>query len=178
MVFGWIFGVLWLALGYLLAALLCFVLIVTDSVSDSPRCASRPYALWPFGREHLEKPGPRPGALIGNVIWVILFGIWAGLGHVVSAVAMAVNDHRHPAGAANLKLIPVSLMLAWGMTIVPVDSCALRLVSSREALRVGVFYENRHRSGRASLGPASRHRPLRLSSTPSALIATTCLVSL
>ena len=77
-----IFGGLWLSLGYLLAALLCFVLIVTIPFGFAAlRIAS--YALWPFGRTIVEKPGPRPGALIGNVIWVILFGIWLAIGHLV-----------------------------------------------------------------------------------------------
>ena len=56
-----IFGGLWLALGYLLAALICFVLIITIPFGFAAlRIAS--YALWPFGRTIVEKPGPRPGA--------------------------------------------------------------------------------------------------------------------
>ena len=55
-----IFGGLWLALGYLLAALICFVLIVTIPFGfASLRIAS--YALWPFGRTVVDKPGTRPG---------------------------------------------------------------------------------------------------------------------
>lgn len=66
-----IFGGLWLALGYVLAALICFVLIITIPFGfASLRIAA--YALWPFGRTIVEKPGPRPGALVGNVIWVIV----------------------------------------------------------------------------------------------------------
>ncbi|MDT5086319.1 MAG: hypothetical protein QOJ61_3362, partial [Mycobacterium sp.] len=63
-----IFGGLWLALGYLLAALVCFLLIVTIPFGFAAlRIAS--YALWPFGRTVIDKPGTRPGALIGNIIW-------------------------------------------------------------------------------------------------------------
>ena len=83
-----IFGGLWLALGYLLAALICFVLIITIPFGFAAlRIAS--YALWPFGRTIVEKPGPRPGALVGNVIWIILFGIWLAIGHVITAVVAA-----------------------------------------------------------------------------------------
>ena len=114
-----IFGGLWLALGYLLAALICFVLIITIPFGFAAlRIAS--YALWPFGRTIVEKPGPRPGALIGNVIWVILFGIWLAIGHVISAVAMAITIIGIPLALANLKLIPVSLV-PLGKEIVPVD---------------------------------------------------------
>jgi uncharacterized membrane protein YccF (DUF307 family) len=107
-----IFGGLWLALGYLLAALICFVLIITIPFGFAAlRIAS--YALWPFGRTIVEKPGPRPGALIGNIIWVILFGIWLAIAHAVTIVGI-------PLALANLKLIPVSL-LPLGKEIVPID---------------------------------------------------------
>ncbi|ANI41922.1 YccF domain-containing protein [Mycolicibacterium vaccae] len=114
-----VFGGLWLALGYLLAALICFVLIVTIPFGfASLRIAA--YALWPFGRTIVEKPGPRPGALIGNVIWVIVAGVWLAIGHLVSAAAMAVTIIGIPLALANLKMIPVSLM-PLGKEIVPVD---------------------------------------------------------
>jgi uncharacterized membrane protein YccF (DUF307 family) len=121
-----VFGGLWLALGYLLAALICFVLIVTIPFGFAAlRIAS--YALWPFGRTVIDKPGARPGALIGNVIWVVLFGIWLAIGHVITAVAMAVTIIGIPLALANLKLIPVSLV-PLGKEIVPVDET--RAVSS------------------------------------------------
>lgn len=114
-----VFGGLWLALGYLLAALICFVLIVTIPFGfASLRIAS--FALWPFGRTIVDKPDTGPGALIGNIIWVILFGWWLALGHLVSAVAMAVTIIGIPLALADLKLIPVSLM-PLGKDIVPVD---------------------------------------------------------
>ena len=113
-----VFGGLWLALGYLLAALICFVLIVTIPFGfASLRIAS--FALWPFGRTIIDKPGTRAGALVGNIIWVILFGWWLALGHLISAVAMAVTIVGIPLALADLKLIPVSLM-PLGKEIVPV----------------------------------------------------------
>ncbi|MBP3082319.1 YccF domain-containing protein [Mycolicibacterium fortuitum] len=115
-----IFGGLWLALGYLLAALICFVLIITIPFGfASLRIAS--YALWPFGRTIVDKPGTRPGALVGNIIWIVLFGWWLALGHLVSAAAMAVTIIGIPLALADLKLIPVSLV-PLGKDIVPVDS--------------------------------------------------------
>jgi uncharacterized membrane protein YccF (DUF307 family) len=114
-----IFGGLWLALGYLLAALICFVLIITIPFGiASLRIAV--YALWPFGRTIVEKPGPQPFALIGNVIWLIVAGIWLAIGHVISAVAMAITIIGIPLALANLKMIPVSLM-PLGKDIVDVD---------------------------------------------------------
>src|SRR5580693_4757628 len=114
-----IFGGLWLALGYLLAALVCFLLIVTIPFGFAAlRIAS--YALWPFGRTIIDKPGAGTGSMVGNVIWVVLFGIWLAIGHLVSAVAMALTIIGIPLALANLKLIPVSLM-PLGKEIVPVD---------------------------------------------------------
>lgn len=114
-----IFGGLWLALGYLLAALISFVLIITIPFGFAAlRIAS--FALWPFGRTVVDKPGPRPGALVGNIIWIILFGWWLALGHLLSAIAMAVTIIGIPLALADLKMIPISL-LPLGKDIVPVD---------------------------------------------------------
>ena len=83
-----VFGGLWLALGYFVAGIICFILIITIPFGFAAFRIGM-YALWPFGRTIVDKPGPRPGALIGNIIWVILFGIWLAIGHVITAVAMA-----------------------------------------------------------------------------------------
>jgi uncharacterized membrane protein YccF (DUF307 family) len=115
-----VFGGLWMALGYLLAALISFLLIITIPFGfASLRIAS--YALWPFGRTIVEKPSSGKGALVGNIIWVVLFGVWLAIGHLVSAVAMAATIIGIPLALANLKLIPVSLM-PLGKEIIPVDS--------------------------------------------------------
>jgi uncharacterized membrane protein YccF (DUF307 family) len=113
-----VFGGLWLALGYLAAALICFLLIVTIPFGfASLRIAS--YALWPFGRTIVDKTGMRTGASIGNIIWILLCGIWLAIGHLVTAVAMAITIVGIPLALANLKLIPVSLV-PLGKEIVPV----------------------------------------------------------
>ncbi|ORB28949.1 YccF domain-containing protein [Mycolicibacterium parafortuitum] len=123
-----IFGGLWLALGYLLAALICFILIITIPFGfASLRIAA--YALWPFGRTIVEKPGPRPGALVGNVIWVIVAGVWLAIGHITTAIAMAITIVGIPLAVANLKMIPVSLM-PLGKEIVPVNEARGRIVGA------------------------------------------------
>ena len=114
-----VFGGLWLALGYFLAGILCFILIVTIPFGFAAFRIGM-YALWPFGYTVVDKPGARPGALIGNVIWVILCGIWLAIGHVLSAIAMAITIIGIPLAIANLKLVPVSLM-PLGQEIVDTD---------------------------------------------------------
>ena len=111
---GW-----WMAILYFLAGLIAFILIITIPFGiASLRIAS--YALWPFGRTMIDKPGVWPGALIGNIIWVILCGFWLAIGHIVSAIAMAITIIGIPLALANLKLIPVSLF-PLGKEIVPVE---------------------------------------------------------
>ena len=137
-----IFGGLWLALGYLLAALICFVLIITIPFGFAAlRIAS--YALWPFGRTIVDKPGARPGALIGNVIWVILFGIWLAIGHVVTAVGDGDHDHRHPAGAGQPETDP-------GVAVAAGQGDRARRLSALVTCRVP---HDRHRLGVPSVRP-------------------------
>ena len=115
-----VFGGLWLALGYLLAALICFLLIVTIPFGFAAlRIAS--FTLWPFGRTIADKPGAGDGALVGNVLWIVLCGFWLAIGHLTTAVAMAATIVGIPLALANLKLIPVSLV-PLGKQIVPVGS--------------------------------------------------------
>ena len=114
-----VFSGFWLALTYFVAGVIMCVLIITIPFGfAAARMAS--YALWPFGRTVIDKPGPRPGALIGNVLWVVLCGVWLAIGHLVTAFAMAITIIGIPLALANLKLIPVSLM-PLGKMIVPVD---------------------------------------------------------
>jgi len=109
-----------MAAGYLVAALVSFLLVVTIPFGfASLRIAS--YALWPFGRTLIDKPTAGTGALLGNVLWVLLFGLWLAIGHLLSAVAMAATIVGIPLAVANLKLIPVSLM-PLGKQVVWVDS--------------------------------------------------------
>ena len=117
-----VFGGLWMAVGYLAAALVSFLLIITIPFGfASLRIAS--YALWPFGPTIVDKPTAGSCALIGNVIWLVLFVVSLAIGHLVSAAAMALTIVGIPLALANLKLIPVSLM-PLGKQIVPVGSPA------------------------------------------------------
>ncbi|MGW0159521.1 YccF domain-containing protein [Mycobacterium sp. NPDC003323] len=114
-----IFGGLWLALGYFLAGLICFVLIITIPFGFAAFRIGV-YALWPFGYKVVDKPGARPGAAVGNIIWLIVAGIWLAIGHVLSAIAFAITIIGIPLAVATIKLIPVSLM-PLGKEIVPTD---------------------------------------------------------
>jgi uncharacterized membrane protein YccF (DUF307 family) len=114
-----VFGGLLLALGYAVAGIICFVLIVTIPFGvASFRMAN--YALWPFGRTVVRKPTAGVASAVGNVIWFIVAGWWLALGHIVTAIAQAVTIVGIPLAVANLKLVPVSLF-PLGSEVVEVD---------------------------------------------------------
>jgi hypothetical protein len=57
-------------------------------------------------------------SVIGNVIWIVVAGIWLAIGHVVTGIALCATIIGIPLGIANFKLIPVSLV-PLGKVIVP-----------------------------------------------------------
>jgi uncharacterized membrane protein YccF (DUF307 family) len=117
-----IFSGLWMALGYLLAGLVCCVLIITIPWGLACfRIAS--YALWPFGRTVVERRDAGAASGVGNVIWLIFAGIWLTLGHLTLGVALCVSIIGIPFGLAHFKMIPISLM-PLGREIVPAGSQA------------------------------------------------------
>lgn len=98
----------WLAVGYAVAGLICCVLVVTIPFGvASFRMAN--YALWPFGRDLVRKPGAGGGSTVGNVVWIIVAGWWLTIGHIVTAAGLAVTIIGIPLAWASLKMIPVAL---------------------------------------------------------------------
>jgi uncharacterized membrane protein YccF (DUF307 family) len=115
-----VFGGLWLALGYTLAGVVLCVLIVTIPLGVASFRMAR-YALWPFGRAVVPKEGAGAGAAVLNVVWIVLAGWWLALIHVVTAVAQAITIVGIPLAVANLKMVPISLV-PYGKQIVRSDS--------------------------------------------------------
>ncbi|NMM86618.1 hypothetical protein B2J88_19980 [Rhodococcus sp. SRB_17] len=114
-----VLGGLWLALGYFIAGIICCILIITIPFGIAAFRIGI-YALWPFGKTVVDKPTAGVGSMIGNVIWFIVAGFWLAIGHVVTAVAMAITIIGIPLAIANLKMIPICLM-PLGKEIVDVD---------------------------------------------------------
>ncbi|MFD6996200.1 YccF domain-containing protein [Streptomyces mirabilis] len=118
-VLWFVFCGIWMAIAYTLAALVCFILIVTIPFGiASLRIAG--YVLWPFGRTTVDRPDAGAPSFIGNVIWVIFAGWWLALGHLITSIPLFLSIVGIPFGWANLKLIPISLM-PLGREIVPTD---------------------------------------------------------
>jgi uncharacterized membrane protein YccF (DUF307 family) len=109
----------WLAIGYALAALICFILIITIPFGiASLRIAL--FALWPFGKTVVRRSDAGIASGIGNVLWFLLCGWWLALGHLITGLLLCITIIGIPLGIANFKLIPVSL-LPLGREIVDVD---------------------------------------------------------
>jgi uncharacterized membrane protein YccF (DUF307 family) len=114
-----VFCGIWMAIAYFFAGLICFILIITIPFGiASWRIAN--YVLWPFGRTIDRHPHAGVASLIGNIIWIILFGWWLAIGHLVFGIAMCVTIIGIPLGLASFKIIPITLF-PLGVRIVPTD---------------------------------------------------------
>lgn len=103
-----VFAGLWMALGYALAGVIMFALIITIPFGvQAFKLAS--FTLWPFGRTMVKRADAGEVSAVGNVIWLVLAGWWLALGHLVTAAAQVVTIIGIPLAIANVKLIPGSL---------------------------------------------------------------------
>ncbi len=108
---------IWMAIGYVLAGLVCFILIITIPFGIAAfRIAG--YVLWPFGRTIERRQEAGVGSAIGNVLWILLFGWWLALGHLIAGVVLCVTIIGIPLGIASFKIIPVTLV-PLGVRIIP-----------------------------------------------------------
>ena len=75
-----------------------------------------------FGSEDL---GTGPIGVLGNIVWLVLAGWWFALGHLITAILLAVTVVGIPFAWAHLKLAGVAL---WpiGKIIVPTENTTRR----------------------------------------------------
>ena len=116
-----VFAGAWMALGYLIAAVLLAITIIgLPFAKQSLKLGG--YALWPFGRALVQSPTRHKGlSVIGNVLWFILAGWWLALGHVLTGIALCLTIIGIPMGVADIKMA--------GAALVPFGR---RVVSARE----------------------------------------------
>jgi uncharacterized membrane protein YccF (DUF307 family) len=104
-----VFAGFWMALGYALAGVVCCLLVVTIPFGIAAfRIAG--YALWPFGREAVVKPGAGAPSTIGNVVWFVVAGLWLAIGHVLTGIALCLTVIGIPLGIGSFKMVPLSLL--------------------------------------------------------------------
>lgn len=107
----------WLAIGYVVAGLVAFVLIITIPFGiASFRLAG--YVIWPFGRTVVWRREAGVWSVIGNVIWVVVLGWELALAHLVAGLLLCLTVIGIPFGIASWKMIPLAL-LPLGREVVP-----------------------------------------------------------
>ena len=120
-----IFGGIWMAIGWLIAAVIMAITIVGLPWTRAAFNIAL-YTLMPFGQTAVSRAAHKgrddlgTGALgaIGNLIWLILAGWWLALGHLITAMVLAITFIGIPFAWAHLKLAGLAL---WpiGREIVP-----------------------------------------------------------
>ncbi|WP_158044584.1 YccF domain-containing protein [Skermanella pratensis] len=109
-------GGIWMAAAWLFAALIMAITIIGLPWARSAfNIAS--YTLMPFGRTAVSRDewdgredlGTSPLGFVGNLIWFLLAGWWLALGHVLTAIALALTIIGIPFAWAHLKLAIISL---------------------------------------------------------------------
>ncbi len=106
-----VFGGIWMAAGWLLAAVIMAITIIGLPWARAALTIAV-YTLFPFGQTVVDRPGSPVGktlGAIGNVIWFVLAGWWLALAHLVTALALAITIIGLPFAWAHLKLAGVSL---------------------------------------------------------------------
>jgi uncharacterized membrane protein YccF (DUF307 family) len=99
---------IWLAIGYALAGLVMFLLIITIPFGVAAfRLAA--YVLWPFGRTVVRRPDAGAASAVGNVIWFLLIGLWMALAHFGLGILLCLTIIGIPLGVGNFKLALVAL---------------------------------------------------------------------
>jgi uncharacterized membrane protein YccF (DUF307 family) len=118
-------GGVWMAAGWAVAAIIMAITIIGLPWARAAFNIAI-YTLLPFGQRAVRRDlltgetdvGTGLLGLIGNLIWLVLAGWWLALGHLVTAVILAVTIIGIPFAWAHLKLAGIAL---WpiGKAIVP-----------------------------------------------------------
>ena len=99
---------LWLALAYAVAGVFMCLLVVTIPFGvASFRLAN--YVLWPFGRTVVPRPDAGAASTVGNVIWLVLVGLWMAIAHLVLGLLLCATIVGIPLGLGNFKLASVAI---------------------------------------------------------------------
>jgi len=120
-------GGIWMAAGWLLAAVIMAITIIGLPWARAAFNIAL-YTLLPFGQQAVSRAeytgdddlGTGPLGTLGNIVWLLLAGWWLALGHLITAIALAITLIGLPFAWAHLKLAGIAL---WpiGQMIVPIE---------------------------------------------------------
>lgn len=127
-----VFGGLWMAVGWIIAAIVMAITIIGLPWARAALNIAL-YTLLPFGQKAVSRAeyygsedlGTGPIGVLGNIVWLVLAGWWLALGHLITAILLAVTIVGIPFAWAHLKLAGVAL---WpiGKIIVPTENTTRR----------------------------------------------------
>ena len=111
-----VFGGIWMAAGWLLAAIIMAVTIVGIPWARAAANIAV-YTLLPFGHSAVDREeysgrpsvGTGPLGVLGNLVWLVLAGWWLALAHLITAVGLAITIIGLPFAWAHLKLAGLAL---------------------------------------------------------------------
>jgi uncharacterized membrane protein YccF (DUF307 family) len=115
-----VFGGLWMAAGWLIAAVIMAITIIGIPWARAALTIAL-YTFLPFGHTVVDRPdsiGSGPLGFFGNLIWLVLAGWWLALGHLITALGLAITLIGIPFAWAHLKLAGISLWPV-GRDVVP-----------------------------------------------------------
>jgi uncharacterized membrane protein YccF (DUF307 family) len=150
---GLILNLIWLVLGGVLAGLGWFaagvaMICTIVGIPYARACFMiGSFSFCPFGRELIRRDelsgkrdfGTGPLGAIGNLIWIVFFGWWLALVHVVAAVACALTIIGIPFAIQHLKLAEASFA--------PIGKTVVRKQLARAARMNGAHAELRRIRG-------------------------------
>jgi uncharacterized membrane protein YccF (DUF307 family) len=114
---------IWLAIGYVIAAVLLAITIIGIPFAvQAFKLAG--YALWPFGRTLVQSPMRHKGlSAVANVLWLILAGWWLALLHLVTGILLCLTIIGIPLGVGSFKMAGAALV-PFGRKIVKLEELA------------------------------------------------------
>lgn len=136
-----VFGGVFMGLGWWLVGLLAFVTVVGTPWARACFVIGQ-FSFFPFGREAISRRelsnkddvGTGAFGVVGNVVWFFLAGVWLAIGHVVSAVLCFCSIIGIPFGIQHLKLAGIALSPI-GKTIVSKEiAAAVRKVNAETSV--------------------------------------------
>jgi uncharacterized membrane protein YccF (DUF307 family) len=129
-----VFAGVWLALGYLIAAVLLAITIIgLPFAKQAIKLAG--YALWPFGRLLMPSETRHKGlSVLGNVLWFVLAGWWLALEHLLVGIVLCLTIIGIPLGIGCFKMAGAALV-PFGKEVVRLSD--LRRQPPEEAIVVG-----------------------------------------
>jgi uncharacterized membrane protein YccF (DUF307 family) len=127
-----VFGGAWMAAAWLVAAIVMAITIIGLPWTRAALNIAL-YTLLPFGQRAVSRAaytgrqdlGTGPLGLLGNLLWLVFAGWWLALGHLITAILLAVTIIGLPFAWAHLKLAGIAL---WpiGKMIVPAEPAESR----------------------------------------------------